>query len=781
MNDQAILQALLHLANIDILVSEGDGKIINAKPLTEKEFGYESGELRGEVIDVILLAGHSFQSSNKQPTDQGEKRLTVKSGVDAFMGRKKDGTFFPINLHSEKVEIDGGQSVVAYILDISHNKISGEQNDDKNTKSGNSHLGRFDRNTFAGKKTWSDETHRIEKAISHAALPLAFASLDGVLTDLNEAFVKLWGYENREELIGKNVAEFSAKREDAEQIVVALHNNNLWSGEVSARKKDGTIFDVFVSSEILCNKNGDRDCLLGSFIDITKLKETEAINQGISKIVEESLNEIYIFDASTLKFTQVNKGARQNLGYSLEELQYLTPLDIKPEFTKSQLLELAKPLVSGQQKKLLFETTHLRKDGTTYPVEIHLQFSSMGNRPVFVAIALDITKQKETEKLIRNYSTKLEQKVKERTQELLESEALLKEAQKVAKLAYWEWDRLHGAVSGSEGLSQMIFGQESRPVFSLKKFLKHIHPDDVLMIKEWIKTAWSKGKGDFIDFKIVKQSGEEIYLNGMVNYARFDAKGKVKKLFGVVQDITDRKKAEQQLELALKKEKELSELKSRFVSMASHEFRTPLTSILASADLIGIYSERRDFEKQRKHVWRIKSSISNLTSILNDFLSLEKLESGKINCEAEPLDLIEFVEETKEELKLIAAEKQKIHFKHQGSSTVCLDHHLLKNVLINLLSNAIKYSPNGEDVYLTSENENGKLVLKVIDHGIGIPEKDQGRMFSRFFRASNTTAIKGTGLGLTIVKRYIDLMGGTVSFFSVPNQETVFIVEIPVD
>jgi signal transduction histidine kinase len=233
------------------------------------------------------------------------------------------------------------------------------------------------------------------------------------------------------------------------------------------------------------------------------------------------------------------------------------------------------------------------------------------------------------------------------------------------------------------------------------------------------------------------------------------------------------------LEKALEKEKQLSELKSRFVSMASHEFRTPLSSILSSANLIGRYEESEQQDKRMKHVTRIISSVKNLTFILNDFLSLEKLESGKVNFHPVQIDFEEYVESLMDEIRLLAKGKQEIIFNYSGKKEVFIDHNLVKNVLINLLSNAVKYSPKGKEVELISKNENGFLEIFVKDYGIGIPKADQAEMFSRFFRATNVENIQGTGLGLTIVKRYLDLMGGEIDFESEQYKGSTFRVKIP--
>jgi len=249
------------------------------------------------------------------------------------------------------------------------------------------------------------------------------------------------------------------------------------------------------------------------------------------------------------------------------------------------------------------------------------------------------------------------------------------------------------------------------------------------------------------------------------------------------QKVIDRTKelraSEQKLKVALSKEKELGQLKSRFVSMASHEFRTPLSSILSSAELLGMYLESGRHEKCGRNINRIKNSVRNLTGILNDFLSLEKLEAGKVDVQNTSINLAEYLDELTEEIKPILRPEQQLLFETNQLDTIETDPYLLKNILINLISNAIKYSPNGKDVTLSISKEKEQLLFKVIDRGIGIPNEDKQHMFSRFFRASNVENIKGTGLGLTIVKRYLDLMGGTIDFESEYGKGSTFFFHLP--
>jgi len=171
--------------------------------------------------------------------------------------------------------------------------------------------------------------------------------------------------------------------------------------------------------------------------------------------------------------------------------------------------------------------------------------------------------------------------------------------------------------------------------------------------------------------------------------------------------------------------------------------------------------------------------VRNLTMILNDFLSLEKLESGIVSLNPVELEVDMFMEQIIDEVSLMAKGDQKIIHTHNGNNIIFTDKHLLKNILINLLSNGIKYSKEDQPVRIQTEEQDGAIKIQVKDDGIGIPVADQKNMFTRFFRANNVTNIQGTGLGLTIVKRYLDLMNGKIWFESEEGKGTTFFVEIP--
>jgi PAS domain S-box-containing protein len=227
---------------------------------------------------------------------------------------------------------------------------------------------------------------------------------------------------------------------------------------------------------------------------------------------------------------------------------------------------------------------------------------------------------------------------------------------------------------------------------------------------------------------------------------------------------------------ALNKEKQLGEMKSRFVSMASHEFRTPLSTILSSASLASKYVKTEEQDKRDKHINRIKSAVYNLTDILNEFLSIGKLEDGKIKPTISSFNIEEKIRSICKEMQALARPGQKIQFVHNGDELVNLDQTLLRNILINLLSNAIKFSHPETPISVECRVDEGGISLKVTDKGIGMSAEDREHLFERFFRGANASNIQGTGLGLHIVSKYVELLNGTIDCHTELDKGTVFAI-----
>jgi len=233
---------------------------------------------------------------------------------------------------------------------------------------------------------------------------------------------------------------------------------------------------------------------------------------------------------------------------------------------------------------------------------------------------------------------------------------------------------------------------------------------------------------------------------------------------------------------ALKAEKDLGELKSRFVSMASHEFKTPLSTILSSAFLLEKYNDIDEPGKRAKHISRIKNAVNDMKLILDDFLSLDKLDEGLIQVSIQLLtakECFEAIEQIISEILVNCKSGQLIEFTNKGSKDILADKHLLKNILVNLLSNAIKFSPEDSIIHVNCTITENEIVLSIKDNGIGISQEDKQHLFQRFFRAKNAFNIQGTGLGLHIVAKYLELMNGTIRIESELDKGSVFIVQIP--
>ncbi|MGV3632229.1 MAG: PAS domain-containing sensor histidine kinase [Bacteroidota bacterium] len=280
--------------------------------------------------------------------------------------------------------------------------------------------------------------------------------------------------------------------------------------------------------------------------------------------------------------------------------------------------------------------------------------------------------------------------------------------------------------------------------------------------------------GFIVDITIRKQAEER-----MKTYSA-ELERQVKNRTLILEEaVEELEKTKKELFNALDKEKELNELKSRFVSMASHEFRTPLTAMRLSLDLVSMYEQKKDSANHGKHVTKIKASIENLTDILNDFLSVSKLEEGKVENKPEKLNLKTFISELILEIQTLATNKQTINSTYTGNETVYMDKMLLKNVLLNLLSNAIKFSPEGGAIDINVTTSPSEVRISVRDQGIGISKEDQKHLFERFFRGQNATHIQGTGLGLNIVAKYAELMHGEINLKSTENKGTTFTIIIP--
>lgn len=283
-----------------------------------------------------------------------------------------------------------------------------------------------------------------------------------------------------------------------------------------------------------------------------------------------------------------------------------------------------------------------------------------------------------------------------------------------------------------------------------------------------------------IEKNLLRQKMELEKISDDIRKLNTDLEGKVEERTIILKEALQKlEESQTELSESLDKERQLNEIKSRFVSMASHEFRTPLSTILSSAILVSKYPSGDDFEKRERHIRRIRDSVNHMNELLEDFLSLGKLEEGKVGVTVTSFSVKDFIEDVVDEMKAHLKNGQEIFPECNGEPVFTTDKRMMKNILLNLLSNAIKFSGEGKRVWIRSTTGKDRLEITIRDEGLGIPAEDQPHLFSTFFRAKNVSNIQGTGLGLPIVKRYVNLLGGDIHLDSVLERGTEVTISLP--
>ncbi len=614
-----IFHLLSEAVSEGLVVVNQDQLIVSINKKAARLFDYSNNELLGRPLS--LLIPDKYKNAHKEHVIEYYKhvRKEAMAGGRCVRGQKKSGAEFPLNVRFSPFSIYQKTYVLALVHDLSERK---EIEENLNIKS-----------------------EALEATQNGIVISDALKE-DHPIIYVNRAFRKLTGY-SESEVLNRNCRFL--QNDDNDQRGIKIMHKAIEAGkkcrvQVRNYKKDGTLFWNEISINPIINQEGKISHFVGIQNDITNRKKAEEEIRHFLRIFDESLNEIYVFDFETLRFSHVNYGAQKKTGYSLRELKKITIKDLITGITEDRLREVLDPLNLDNKKKVTFETLFKRKDGTTYPVEVHLQASSLANRVLIVVIALDISERK-------NYTQKLEKTVALRTQEL---------------------------------------------------------------------------------------------------------------------------------KAALIKEKELNDLKTKFLSMVSHEFKTPLSTILTSATLVGKYESTEQQDIRDKHLKSIATGVHHLTGILNDFLSFERLEKGKEVYRLNDFSLSKVVNEVIYNANMLLKTGQKINYPlNIEDITIHQDEKIISLVLTNLLHNAIKYSPEETEIDIQININEDDIRFTVKDRGIGIPKEDQKHIFNLYFRADNVLLTQGTGIGLNIVKTHIENLGGNISFKSVENKGSKFTVVLP--
>lgn len=499
------------------------------------------------------------------------------------------------------------------------------------------------------------------------------------------------------------------------------------------------------------------------------------INKDLYEILFNTIQEGLIIVDNEGKIVDINATGVEMFGYEEDELkgapiEILVPSSLQKQHIQHRNTYMENPQVKAFGAKMNLQGR--KKGGEEFPVHVSLTpFLRKNGQPFVVVLVNDITEQKQNEAKLKRLRTSLEQKVKERTQELKASEHLYKSIARnfpSGVISIFDPSYRYLFAEG-QGLSQM--GIETDELIG-QGYLERIDEANRPKVKQELDKVF---RGESCSFEVAMDD-QVFTINAVPLYSELS---EVDRILVVERNITDQAEAAQKMELALFKERELTDMKSRFVSMASHEFRTPLTTINSSASLIRKYHEKNQCDKIEKHVDRIKNSVQNLTSILNDFLSFEKLEAGKVDIHSTTCSVPQLIHETFDEMGDITKPHQTLQYEGPKELIIQTDSQLLKNTILNILSNAIKYSEDYKEIIVCLKNKNNTIEISIQDFGMGIPEKDQKNLFTRFFRSENVANIEGTGLGLNIVQRYLDLLEGEISFQSKLGEGTIFFITLP--
>lgn len=495
----------------------------------------------------------------------------------------------------------------------------------------------------------------------------------------------------------------------------------------------------------------------------------------------------------------VNPFALKEFGYKEEELigekvEKLVPVRFRQKHSQHH-----KKYVESKQTRMMntgLELFALGKNGKEFPVEISLSnYRKNGNR-YSIAFINNITVRRKAEAEIALLHTELEAKINQRTSDLNVTLQQLEESQALQQALFENAGAIIIATD-EKGIIRFFNPEAVRSTgYTEKEVINKRTPilfhDMEELSRKRKKLIKDFGLDNIDDFSVlVERSNRNVHTEEQYTFIRKDksrfpvvltistirnAAGIITGYIGIAIDISDRKKAEENLIESLKKEKELSELKSRFISMASHEFRTPLSTVLSSAYLIEKYNTAEDQPKRVRHLERIIESVNMLTDILNDFLSVGKIEEGKIQVRPSVFPVKEFMLKIAEDLRGTLKKDQTISYRHSGLPAINMDASLLKHIVMNLVSNASKFSGEGHAIDIRTKLTADQFIFSVKDTGIGISKQDQGHLMERFFRGANANNIQGTGLGLHIVSKYAELMKGVVHCSSELEKGTTFTI-----
>jgi len=600
---------------------------------------------------------------------------------------------------------------------------------------------------------------------------------DGTLSYVNPFFVRMWGYGSAEELLGRQVSGLWDSPAELLRAGRGCREKGEWIGELPARRKDGTLFYAHASLNLIKSEGNLPVGISGSFVDITRLKQVEEelrnrtleLSEAKARLdlaIEATGMGTWDWDVLTNSMTwddnlfRLAGVSREEFLQTHDSLLELSNRILSPEDNR-RMLEVVQAVVDGKTDSYDFEHDVLRPDGTIrhFLVKGRAHRDPEGKLLRVIGTTMDVTDQKIAEDALRR------------------SESNLARAQAMAHLGSYSFDTRTGEIYWSEEL-KAIWKYEPGPMFSFETVVSRIHPEDRKRILEALRNA-GQGKHPFnSEYRIVKPDGSIRYVHDRGEIS-LDGNGTPIRIFGTLQDITDRKLMEEQLLKAKEAAETANRAKGDFLANMSHEIRTPMNAVLGMLEML---LETSLTDEQREYLQLAHASAESLLSIIDDVLDFSKIEQNKLELEKISFELESLITHI---INLLSGKagskglKLAFHIEKGLPLTFIGDPVRLKQVLFNLLGNAIKFTREGEvtlsvEAYMPSERNSAlsnpdseeeiMLLFKVKDTGIGIPPEKLTRIFDSFTQAdaSVTREYGGTGLGLAISSQLVELMGGRI-------------------
>jgi len=621
------------------------------------------------------------------------------------------------------------------------------------------------------------ERQRTEIALRHTndtlqalvtASPRAIFLLDleGNVKIWNPAAERMFGWTEAEVIDHPSPIRLDDQLEDYTTLQSSVLQGKTYARvELRRHQKDGTAIDIIFSAAPLFDTNGKISGIVAVIADITEQTQRDEQLRLLQSVVVNTNDAIIIMaaqpsDAPEPRILYVNKSFTRITGYEPEEVLGKTPRILQGSKTDQTELQKVRTALS-LWNPVTVEVINYRKNGTEFWNEFSLVpvADATGWYTHWIAVQRETTGRKLAEQALRQSE--------ERFRSLIENALDI--------IMILDPNGTIGYVSPSV---EKVLGYAAADLVG-QNVMESIHPEDWITTRDRLSNTTPHLELQRpIEFRNRHQDGSWRILEA-ISQPFIDSAATFHVMVNA-RDITERKRLDE-IHLALERERELSALKTRFFSMASHEFRTPLSTALAAAQVLeNSQDEWENTEKRLRNLHRIQDAVNNIVQLLDDILTINRAESGNLTFKPKPLNLELYCHQLVEEMRLNAGTQYAITFNCQGTPVpVCLDEKLLRSILSNLLSNAIKYSFPGGDIHLHLEFQSNTVLLQVQDQGIGIPLDDQEHLFEPFHRGKNVRSIPGTGLGLVVVKKCVDLHQGTIRITSEVGKGATCLVSLP--